>query len=247
MLFQPKTRRNGSQTWCSPLRLGLLCLLWPTGCSMPSSILVVWQKQAELEQVTTYGFGGERPGDEWFARVIQPPELPRQCIHRLSEKFDFVLVDTQEDWSGICRATNLDPALPPPDFSDGLVLGLLAGVGQARQGDWPAIIRSVRRRGTVAFLVAEFNQGFLSALESSALPAPHLRSRTQEHTRNQTQQPSLRIQHRDRRSSRPGDPLVHRRRLLDLRQPFSLDPYTPRAVSLQTDTAANDAKKQHFA
>ena len=134
------------------------------GCTAANPGLRIWKQAEALEQVTHYSFDLELPGKQWFTRVVEPGELPRKCVHRLSDRFDLLVIRTPQQWASILKATNLRRDLQPPPFSEGTVVGLIAHVGEPSSAGWPAVIKTVKRRGSVALLIAVFDVGYYRPL-----------------------------------------------------------------------------------
>ncbi len=121
---------------------------------------------ADFEHVAR--FDDDSSETQWFARVIEPQRLPARCVHSLSDRFSFMLIADDRQWTELLEATNLERAAPRPQFHQGLVVGLLARVGEPARVRWPVFIEAVRQRGPVAFVIAEFAQGFYRPLDMPA-------------------------------------------------------------------------------
>lgn len=142
------------------------------GCASPQRSLEVWKESARFEHVSRYSFGQEAPGEQWFARLVDPKGMPVGCTFPLSDRFDFVVMSQSQQWAQFLRASEIVEGEVAPDFADGVVIGLIAHVGQLRSDRWPILVSSVRQRGRVAFIYSEFFEGFYRPL--SVPPYVHL-------------------------------------------------------------------------
>lgn len=160
---RPPSRRSWIRRIWAVLGLGL-CLA--AGCSAPGRNLRIWRMTADLEHVAR--FDEDSSESQWFARVMEPHLLPARCVHPLSDRFAFLLITDDRQWTEVLKATNLERAARRPRFSQGLVVGLLARVGEPARVRWPVFIEAVRQRGPVVFIIAEFAQGFYRPLDMPA-------------------------------------------------------------------------------
>ncbi len=135
------------------------------GCSMFAPALSIWTSSEAIEEVSQFGPDREPAGGQWFARVMEPENIPRECRHALSERFDFVVVRTRGQWRRLVAATTLDPEQPAPSFLRGPVVGLMCRSGEAPLHRWPIIIRSARNRRGVVLLSAQYREGFYRPLK----------------------------------------------------------------------------------
>lgn len=159
-----RSRRAGIGRFRALLGIGL-CVA--AGCSAPGRNLRIWRMTAELEQVARFDEESSE-SQQWFARVMEPQTLPARCIHPLSDRFAFVMITEDRQWTELLEATNLDRATSRPRFNQGMVVGLLARVGEPARVRWPVFIDAVRQRGPVVFIIAEFAQGFYRPLDMPA-------------------------------------------------------------------------------
>ncbi len=135
------------------------------GCADRVQTLRIWRQQADFETVSHYGMEHELHARQWFTRIVSPAALPDVCVHRLSDKFDCLILTHPSQWAALLDATNLLRDQPPPPLRRGILVGLLARTGQAVETDWPITITSARQRGGIAFLEARFVGGFYRPLD----------------------------------------------------------------------------------
>ncbi len=184
MLFQPHHSRNArTKPGISVLKnvfpngsaaVSVLAaaLLFLPGCATPERSLQVWRDSARFEHVSRFNVDQEAPGRQWFARLVAPGKLPTGCVFQLSDRFDFVVISRPEQWAQFLRAASLTDRPTTPDFNDGVVVGLIAHVGQMRDDRWPILVSTVRQRGRIAFVNGEFHEGFYRPL--AVPPYAHL-------------------------------------------------------------------------
>ena len=138
------------------------------GCADGYQTLRIWRQQADFETVSHFGMEHEFHARQWLTRVVNPAALPGACVHRLSDKFDCLILTRSSHWAALLDATNLRRDQPQPSLRGGILVGLLARTGQVVEHDWPISITSVRRRGGIAFLEARFVGGFYRPLDVPA-------------------------------------------------------------------------------
>ncbi|MFQ5501128.1 MAG: hypothetical protein ACE5EQ_02385 [Phycisphaerae bacterium] len=148
--------------------LALIVLPGWCGCVDRYQTLRIWRQQADFETVSHFGKEHVFHARQWFARVVEPSALPVACVHRLSDKFDCLILTEPSHWAALLDATNLRRDQPQPSLRRGILVGLLARTGQAVEHDWPISITSVRQRMGIAFLEARFVGGFYRPLEVPA-------------------------------------------------------------------------------
>ncbi len=141
-------------------------------CAANDQTLNIWNDAAEIELVSRFNVEQEGPTNQWFMRVLDTAALPADAIFPLSDRFDFVIIRHPRQWTQLLKAVDLSTEAPIPDFNNGVLVGLIARIGQTRSDRWPILVRSVRQRGRVAFLNAEFREGFYRPL--SVPPYLHL-------------------------------------------------------------------------
>jgi len=93
------------------------------------------------------------------ARVSFDRPLPGHLTQKLSEEFSLVTIRNHSDWVDIRRRLNLPPSPPGIDLEQGMIVGILAKVGENAEGRWPIHLRSIRRRGQEGFVETTFSPG----------------------------------------------------------------------------------------
>ncbi len=80
----------------------------------------------------------------WRARLVAAGTLSGDIVTRLSEAFDLVVLREAGQWSRLWAAAGEPVAPAAPDFSMGVVVGLVARVGQPADGSWPVEVAAIR-------------------------------------------------------------------------------------------------------
>ncbi len=100
------------------------------------------------------------PDAEWQVRIPLGLEAASDHTCRLNDQYELIEIRTPAKWQAFCRQTGLDCEGPQPDFSQGLVVGLVASVGEPADGVWPTMIRELRlHENGSAWLRGKFRTG----------------------------------------------------------------------------------------
>ncbi|HWL94126.1 MAG TPA: hypothetical protein VNT79_11385 [Phycisphaerae bacterium] len=148
--------------------LGFVLGIAGSGCAAQDRYLRIWKEKAGAENVSQFSLMEQSTNQQWFARLVNPGAMPAGTVFPLTDRFDFVLVSRQQQWPGLLKATSLTANEASPDLSAGVVVGLIARVGESRHDRWPVMVQSVRQRGGVAFLYGVFREGFYRPLSVPA-------------------------------------------------------------------------------
>lgn len=153
------TRKRGlvlPLTRCPRLRFGLVVLVatvpWPGCASAPIAPAPVpsWElANAEPFEPVLLG----------RARVSFDRPLPAHLTQELSREFSLVMIRDRSAWADVRRRLQLPPAPPGIDLDEGMIVGILAKVGQNAEGRWPIHLRSIRRCGQEGSIEATFTPG----------------------------------------------------------------------------------------
>jgi len=80
----------------------------------------------------------------WRGRLVSPGALSGDIVTRLNEAFDLVVLREAGQWLRLWAAVGEPVAPAAPDFSLGVVVGLVARVGQPVDGSWPVEVGAIR-------------------------------------------------------------------------------------------------------
>jgi len=147
---------QAGQRSCALLIAGLIAaaaaLLWPGCASTPLAPATVpsWElANAEPFEPVLLG----------RARVSFDRPLPAHLTQELSGEFSLVTIRDRSDWSDIRRRLSLPSSPPGVDLDQGMIVGILAKVGENAEGRWPIRLRSIRRHGQDGSIEATFTPG----------------------------------------------------------------------------------------
>ena len=124
------------------------------GCaapSLPPAEVPDWQlAHGELVKPRLLGRG----------RVSHDRPLPEHLTQRLCEEFSLVTITQPADWADMRRRLQLDRAPLDLDLSQGVIVGILANVGESPRDTWPIQLQAVRTCSGEGWLEARFAAGF---------------------------------------------------------------------------------------
>lgn len=98
------------------------------------------------------------------ARISFDRPLPAKLVQELSPEFSLLTIRTSRDWEEVRRRLDLPPAPPAVDFSQGVIVGIVANVGESVNAAWPIPIRQIRCREGQGCLEATFTPGLYHPL-----------------------------------------------------------------------------------
>lgn len=98
------------------------------------------------------------------SRVSFDRPLPARLLQELSPEFSLVTIRTSRDWEEVRRRLDLPPASPAVDFSQGIVVGIVANIGDSVAPTWPIPIQQIRCREGQGCLEASFQPGLYHPL-----------------------------------------------------------------------------------
>jgi hypothetical protein len=143
--------------WCVfSLISGLL------GCASqelaPANIDPLWQLANAQSVDLKFFFSG---------RINYDRPLPSHMTQRLSDQFTLVTIRSTKDWEYVWRRLHLSGAIPQLDFTGGIVVGILADVGEFCQSSSPVQIHSIQVQGGMGMMDAELMTGVYHPLKTA--------------------------------------------------------------------------------
>jgi len=144
--------------------LGFLCAWGLPGCSAPSgngpkaySVCIDPATLARSSPIC--------PDRQWHVRVPLGVNLAADSLCKLCDQYDLVEIRTPARWRAFCEQTGLTQPDPPPDFTRGAVVGLVAKVGEPVDGNWPTAISELRlQEDGTGWLRSQFRTGLYRPL-----------------------------------------------------------------------------------
>ena len=94
------------------------------------------------------------------ARVSYDRPLPEHLTQPLCEEFSLVIITQPADWADMRRRLQLDRAPLDLDLSQGVIVGILANVGECPRDTWPIHLQAVRTCSGEGWVEARFSAGF---------------------------------------------------------------------------------------
>lgn len=147
----PQVDCNPRRTPLYSVAVCLACALCAALTSCTSSVAVTRVSLDALESAPVH-----RPRQRARTMVADVDKLA-DLYHPLNSQIGIVQVRSLKDWQRLSRVAP-QPA-PPPDFSRGMIVGVLCRAGTPIQGGWPAVIESVRVFDTAGLLISRFQSG----------------------------------------------------------------------------------------
>ncbi len=84
------------------------------------------------------------PDAQWRTRIPLGRRPQADHICTLCDNYQLVLIRTPAKWRAFCEQTGLDDTATRPDFSEGIIVGLVARVGEPVDQAWPTAISEIR-------------------------------------------------------------------------------------------------------
>ncbi len=100
-------------------------------------------------------------------RLNQDRPLPDHLIQVLSSEFSLVTITRRADWVSIGRRTRLPALGPEVDLTRGMIVGILANVGESATGKWPISLRVVRTHAGQGWIEADFASGLYYPVQTA--------------------------------------------------------------------------------
>lgn len=101
-----------------------------------------------------------QPDAQWRVRIPLGTEPLADHVCRLCDQYELIEIRTPDKWQSFCQQTGLASGTPTPDFSRGMVVGLIASVGEPVDGSWPTAISEIRLQGNgAAWIRSRFRTG----------------------------------------------------------------------------------------
>ena len=131
-------------------RLVSLAVLPALGCAAGATDVTVEQ----LEHARP--IAAER---HWELRVPSGEALTNNITRRLCPEFSLLEIQTPDDLKAFCDEIGL--RLPPEsiDFRNGMLVGVVANVGESTGRKWPVAIDTIRLRDGAGLIKARFHPG----------------------------------------------------------------------------------------
>lgn len=132
----------------------LLALPLVPGCRTPI---------AEDLEVATWQLANAEPVEPVFigrGRLRDDHPLPDHLVQRLCDEFALITIARQTDFASVQSRARLPAELPAEvNLADGLIVGILATVGESASGRWPISLQAVRSRDGEGWIEATFDSG----------------------------------------------------------------------------------------
>lgn len=102
------------------------------------------------------------------SRLSPNTPLPRHLIRNLSEEFDLVTIRTVADWRNFQQIVRLNSTPPDVDLTRGMIVGLVARVGEPARADWPIRFQAVREMSGTGLMEINFTPGLYHPVQTAA-------------------------------------------------------------------------------
>ncbi|MBN1344320.1 MAG: hypothetical protein JXQ73_16655 [Phycisphaerae bacterium] len=133
------------------------CAGTPRTGSVPSTIRIDPASLASAPAI--------HPDAQWRVRIPIGTTPPADHICHLCDQYAVIEIRSPETWRAFCNQTGLNCPEGAPDFDDGIIVGLVAGVGEPADGAWPTAISEVRLQDDgAAWLRSQFRTGLYRPL-----------------------------------------------------------------------------------
>ena len=122
-------------------------------------------------EVPTWQLAGAEPVKPTIlarARASFDRPLPDHLVQELAPEFSLITITRPNDWADVCRQLHVQPAQNVVDFARGMVVGILANVGQRAESGWPIHLTQVRTVSGVGWLDVVFAPGLYHPLKTAA-------------------------------------------------------------------------------
>ncbi len=139
------------------LRLVVLTVLATTGCVAPPS------------EVTVERLERARPvAAPWHCqvRVPSPDALTRNITRRLCDEFSLIEIHDQDEFESFCAEVGFRPRGDTVDLRDGMLVGVVASVGESMVPEWPVSIDMIRVHGGAGLIKARFHPGVYHPIDA---------------------------------------------------------------------------------
>jgi hypothetical protein len=161
---QPLAAPTARFIWSSAL-LALLIVCGPTGCAAPP--------QARSTPIPTWELAEAQPTPMiTLARLRVPLEhqIPKSFIQPLCPEYALVIIESDAEWKRLRERIDLIDAMPEVDLRRGMIVGLMADVGEASEPVWPISFEEARVQDGLGWLTALFHRGIYYPVKT----APYL-------------------------------------------------------------------------
>jgi hypothetical protein len=151
---------------CPALWYGLFSLLValaPGGCAASfkarSTPIPTWEL-AEAQPARTIT----------LARIRIPLDhpIPTELMQPLCEEYALLMIESPRAWGRLAEDLELPDLPPEADLHKGMIVGLLADVGEASDATWPITIEEARVQEGLGWLIADFHRGIYYPLKTAS-------------------------------------------------------------------------------
>lgn len=130
--------------------MGCLALVAGTGCAGASAQVNVERLMHAKPVVPTHS---------WRLRVPNDVTLPRRLTRTLCDEFVLLEIHNYDDLSEFYDIIGLPAGTKRPDLNRGMLIGVIASVGESMSDDWPVSIEKIRLDGGDGWIRARFHPG----------------------------------------------------------------------------------------
>lgn len=109
----------------------------------------------------------QHPDRIWRFRLARDTGIPAAATYRLSEEFQVLQVHDSATWNELRASLHLQEVPTQLDFDSGIVVGLIASVGEPLASDWPLSVEYVTVRNGVGSLAARVQEGLYNPVRSA--------------------------------------------------------------------------------
>lgn len=105
-----------------------------------------------------------------LARVRVPLDhrFSENLIQPLCTEYSLLLIETAKDWEQLQSDIEVPDLPPEADLRMGMIVGLLAEVGEASDAGWPVTLQEARVRNGAGWLIAQFRRGLYYPVKTAA-------------------------------------------------------------------------------
>lgn len=93
------------------------------------------------------------------ARITADESLPDRLVQRLSDEFALVSIRSPRDWREIRDRFGFEPLTSDTELAHGMVVGLIANIGESAQNRWPIRVGGARLVDGAGWMDFEFHGG----------------------------------------------------------------------------------------
>ncbi len=131
-----------------------LLLMNMCGCSLPAN--------RSAQTVPTWELADAKPiNTRSLVRMRVDPDrtIPEEMLQPLCDEYALVLVRNRQQWESLAQALDVPPFRSRANFQNGMIVGILARVGESAETQWPAVLQEARIRDGLGWLIVYFHKG----------------------------------------------------------------------------------------